>query len=263
MADRFDTGETIYDLDTRADRVALERDAGHIPRDWGKVPLGSMKFSARFPSNLILSASEQLAKAKEMADQGALLSDVKRVQKIKSSHQGNTSQCWAHSVVNPMRLIRALNGQPPVDLTASSVGQRINGGDGGGWSGQAMEFICEKGVVPTSLWPENTFGRNRVTPEAEKAAMDYRVTEFWDLQTWDELMSALLTHGTGASGGWNHLGHAMGIIAVVIVDGVLAIRVWDSYGDDSRDEPGGTYLMRGRNAIPDDMCATRAVTAVG
>lgn len=263
MADRFDTGETIYDLDTRADRVTLEREAGHIPRDYGKVPYGALKFSARFPSDKILSASQQVAVLTEMKVQQSRLSDVKRVQKIRSSHQGNTSQCWAHSVVNIVRLIRALNGQPAVDLTASSLGQRINGGDGGGWSGQAMEFICEKGIVPTSMWPENTFGRRLVTPEAEAAAMDYRVTEFWDLQTWDELISCLCMHGTGASGGWNHLGHAMAIIDAEVIDGAVAIRVWDSYGDDSRDEPGGTYLMRGRNANPDDMCATRAVTAVG
>lgn len=239
----------------------IGRNSGHEERDYEACPHGSMRGSHSFPMDQLIPRSEWSERLKYQKETKSRVSDVRLVSQVPSSHQGSTSSCWAHSVVNVVRLARVIAGLPHEGLSASSVQCRVkNFQDVGGWSGQALEFIVDNGIVPTSLWPENSFKRSLLTPEAVAVALDYRVTEWWDFDSGDldQLASFLLQGGIG-SGGWNWAGHAMAILDLVEVEsGSFGVRVWDNYGEERGDR--GMYVLRGWKAVPDDHCGVRVTT---
>jgi hypothetical protein len=66
-----------------------------------------------------------------------------------------SGNCWIFGPTKAVEIIRLIQGQPMISLSATSVGAQIkNFREEGGWGQEGLEFIAEHGIIPESLWPE-------------------------------------------------------------------------------------------------------------
>lgn len=171
-----------------------------------------------------------------------------------------SSNCWCHGVVNAMRLIRAMNGQPFVDLSPASAAAPIKSyRNQGGWGGQAVEYIAEHGVASTEFWPANKIDRRYFEPSRENASL-HKITEWYELQNnnFDQLMTCLLLRIPTAIGlnWWSHLVCAMD--PVVMGKNAYGTRILNSWGSGWGDDGEGVLVER--KSLPSDGMSPRTVS---
>ena len=123
---------------------------GLIPRDFNQYPddyLGP-------PSEIdVIPTNEWSDRIKEKEATKSRLSDIRG--DIPSLDQGQAGYCWAHSTAHCLTLLRAINNQPYVPLSAYSVAAIIkNGRDEGGWCGLSLKFMKETGIATQASWPQ-------------------------------------------------------------------------------------------------------------
>lgn len=233
---------------------------GLIPRDFKKVPFGAMPSAPGFEIPII-PRNEWQARIKEMEETKSRLSDVRRSAGLKSSDQGNVPFCWCHGPMNGMRVVRAVNNQPYADLSATSVGAQITGfRKQGGWGGDFIEFVAKNGITTTKLWPENSFERRLLTDEMKVDALTRKLTEWMDIEpnNLNQLITCLLLRLPVAVGlSW--WGHEVVYLDPIWLDGEVAVRGWNSWGDGYGEE--GEFILQGRKIGPDDAQAVRVISA--
>lgn len=227
---------------------------GHIPRDYQKVPYGSVAAPFDIP---VIPRSEWDARRKQLEDSKSRISDVVKAVGMKSLDQGRTNFCWANGPVNCVRVIRCINNQPFVDLSPASVACPINGfRNEGGWGTEALKRIVSHGVTEARLWPANAIDRQYFTEEAKQNALNYRVSEWYELQprNLEQLVTCCLLRIPVAIGlnWWRHEVMACDLVE----NGVL---IWNSWGDSWGD--GGFGVLSFSKATPDDAVAPRVVLA--
>jgi hypothetical protein len=247
------------------DNDAVPEDAtlhfkGQLPRDFAKVPLGSIPEASVFGLPLIDEA-EWPERIRDMANEQSRLSDIIKSSGMAALNQGQTNFCWANGPVNAVRAIRTVQNQGYIGLSPASVACLINNfRNEGGWGTEALKWIVSNGIVPTDLWPANAINRQYFTAEAKETALKYRVQEWWDLtpRSMKELATCLLMRIPVAIGlnWWRHE-----VMAVDLVD-KDSILIWNSWGDDwPSSGAGGFSVLRGYKALPDDAVAPRVTTA--
>ena len=228
---------TIILDDSTPDHVVYPPGCGRgaVQRDYSIQP--TEVFASPDEIDLI-PRSEWSARIKEMEEQKSRVSDIINAVGIKPMTQGNSNYCWAHSTVNAVRAVRAINNQPAIDLSAFAVASTIkNGRNQGGWCGLSAEFLRERGVPSTEFWPQGDF-RGRWTEKVAENASQHVVTEdFLDMQrqawdrdlTFDQTMTALLRRWPLALD-FEWWGHSVcGLDPVEPEPGSFGFLIWNSW----------------------------------
>lgn len=244
---------------------------GAVERDYHITPTGM--FSP--PSDMtVYSESEIKDRAKEAQEQESAISHIllrgNKGQAIPSTNQKSSNYCWAYSTSGCVIALRALNNQPYVVLSPHSVAVPIKGGaNQGGWCGLSAQFIEEHGVASEEFWPLNSFSTRNDTPEARANMRLHRVTESWiDLDssiygrklTRDQIATCLVNNiPVAADFSW--WSHSVMLTDVVVVDGEIAWRFRNSWGDGYGDQ--GFSLIRGGKMNPMGAVALRVTGATG
>jgi hypothetical protein len=147
--------------------------------------------------------------------------------------QNGNGSCACESSAQALMLCRVFLGLEHVPLNPLFIYGRINGGrDGGSSIDTALDFLMKYGCAPESIWPRSKGWRAEPSKEAWEAALQFRITEFFDIANKAEFVSALLdampvVHGSK--------GHA--IVAVEHAgDHPLICNSWGAWEDDGYGE---------------------------
>jgi hypothetical protein len=237
---------------------------GYIPRDYREFPLGSIPYCKPFDFPPIPRA-EWKDRIDYLAEQKAKLSDLVDAQGIKPSSQGKTNYCWAHGTVNAMRVVRATNGQPHLDLSAAAVAAQVkNFRNQGGNTYQSIPWVAEHGVPTMDTWPANAIDRSLVTPEMKAEAMLNRLTEWWELDDNDfEQKATCLLSGIPVAAGYSHWSHLICDLDLVYRGSgssiEFGVHFMNSWGATWGDYKNGRGELWGRKAVSFDQAAPRVV----
>lgn len=215
-----------------------------------------------FPSSLIIPQSEWQARIEERDAKKARLSDIILQAGIPSHDQDGVPYCWIHGPTGAVEVIRAVQNQEKVLLSATSAGAIIkNFRKEGGWGKEGLQYIADKGIMPQSLWPENTFDRSKNTPENWAIGAKYRCTEWWELKprNHEEMVSCVLGCNTPVAVGLNWWGHEVYVCDVVWQDGTAVLRIRNSWTDSWGDK--GFSILKGSKMLADDAVCPRVMKA--
>jgi hypothetical protein len=236
---------------------------GYVPRDYNQIPLGSLPYTTAFDIPVIPSSDwPALLEAQEASR--ARMSDLRAFHNLKSSNQNPLPYCWIHGCVNPMRLLRAQQGQPYSDLEPTSAGALIkNFRSVGGNTPESVRHLAEKGVTTTEFWPRNRLDRSLNTEESRKNAYAHRLLEWWELRpnNFDQLATCLLLGFAPTIGlmWWSHMIVALDLVRLGRNE--YGVRIWNSWGD-GYGENGEAVLPESKSIAFDQMCA-RTITHNG
>jgi len=210
-----------------------------------------------FPDNLIIPRSEWQPRIEEKKARKSRLRDIVDQMKLPPKDQEQTNFCWANAPTHCIEILRVKQNQPTVILSPASVACQINGfRNQGGWGKSALQFISDKGATPVDLWPANAIDRKYLTDAGKTAAMNYRDTEWWELEpnNIDHLISALLL-GLPVAIGLSWWSHEVTAYDADWIDGAIAVDFRNSWGPGYGDNGYGT--LQGRKMSPDDAVCPR------
>ncbi len=239
-----------------------ELDTGFVKRT---IPFGELgSWAPKFDDSQLIPRERWSQLIVELGDD-TLSNKIKKQQKkgkMNALDQGQTQYCWASAPVNCVRIHHMLTRNKVLDLSPASVAATIkNYQNLQGNAAEALRFIAERGVAPSSEW-ENYLYDDRSLNIDNTTAADHKVTKWWDLDPgsiFDQLATCLLNLLPVAVGyddfmGRPGFGHE--VTAVDLVDfggGQFGIRIWNSYGDGW--EEGGFCVLNPFHAIPQDAVA--------
>lgn len=233
---------------------------GYVPRDYATYP--PEMFDP--PRDLqLIPRSEWSARLKEQERLKARLSDLRG--DMASLDQNGRGYCWSHSTTSAVMLLRAINNQPYIRLSAYAIACKIkNFRDEGGWCGLSAKFWKEQGCPSAQFWPEKSTSRSNDNPTTWANAAKHKITEDWvDLTrdvydqnlTFDQVATCLLS-GIPCAVDFNWWSHSVCALDLVEVEsGSFGLRIWNSWGDNWEDR--GMGILRGSKAIPDGAVALR------
>lgn len=261
--------EIIIDDFNFAQHVAPVVDGEHkarglIPRNYVTAPVGYLACAKPFDLPLIPENQWADRLAQQIATKSQL-SDVRNVSgpgggPIPSRDQNGRGYCWFHSGTSANLIVRAVNGQPYVDLSAYSGACIIkNYRDEGGWGSEGVEWQAENGCASSAFWPQQSTSRSNDTPAMRENAKLHRIEEWMDLEPNNkaQLVTCLLS-GIPVVVDYNWWSHSVCAIDLVSIS-PFRIRIWNSWGDSWSEN--GTGILEGNKAIPDGQIAPRVITA--
>jgi hypothetical protein len=107
--------------------------------------------------------------------------------------QDSAGSCATESSTGAVMVCRAFAGLPHVLLNPWFVYHTTSGGrDSGSSIDENLSFIREYGIAPESVWPRSKGWRATPSEEAKAAALAYRIEEFYEVASVDEMVSCLL-----------------------------------------------------------------------
>jgi len=107
--------------------------------------------------------------------------------------QGSDGSCAAEGSTGSVMIDRAFRSREHVLLNPLSVYHTTSRGvDRGSSIDENLEFIRQHGIAPESVWPRSKGWRPEPSEEAVAAALAFRIEEFFDISSIDEMVSALL-----------------------------------------------------------------------
>ena len=233
---------------------------GFSVRDYNKNPEGF--YAPRFDVPLI-PRSEWTDRIEDLERKKATLCDIHDHYDIPVLDQNGNGYCWCFGLVKAMMVSRAINGLPPVFLSAASAAAKIkNGRDEGGWAGEAIEGIENYGVSDVKFWPEDSRDiRKYDTPEQRANAELHKVAEFVELpqNNFDAVVTSLLMGWPTTLGlmWWGHL--ICGLTPRVIGRNEFGIEIVNSWKK-SWGKNGRSVLTESK-ATPHEAIAVRSVSA--
>lgn len=222
----------------------------------GRAPGLAYGSTARpLPPEWLIPRSEWQARIEEREARKARLSDIVDQAGLPCKDQQQTNYCWANATTHTLEIVRAVQGEPTVILSAASVGAPITGyRNQGGYGPAALEYLDANGAVPESAWPRNAIDPRYATDENLALALRYRVAAWIEAapQTIDETVSLLLMDSPVAVGlGW--WGHEVTYYDPLWLDGEIAILARNSWSMTWGDR--GYFTIQGRRMLPDDAVA--------
>lgn len=209
---------------------AQGRGYGLLPRDYNDTPLGS--FCAPF-SMPTIPENEWRARIDEQKRTKGRLSDLIAHHKLTVKNQGKTPLCWAFGITFAYEISILQRYGTKVRLSPASIAQRIQGVNGmsGGYGPDAIKEIGKDGIAPSSLWPDNKYGRQYDNAESKAARKKYILNEWLDLKprNFDQLATCLLMlNATGT--GFNWWRHLVCAVDLVYEGGDYGILIGNSWG---------------------------------
>lgn len=107
--------------------------------------------------------------------------------------QDGVGSCATESSTGGVMIDLAMAGVPHVELNPWFIYQATSGGrDRGSSIDENLAFIRQYGIAPTSIWPRSKGWSTTPSEEAFAAALEFRIEEFYDIASIDEMVSALL-----------------------------------------------------------------------
>lgn len=213
-----------------------------------------------FPRELLVPRSEWQARIQEIEASKSRLSDLATLAGLPPKNQQQTNYCWINAPTYCTEMVRVVQNQPLVLLSPASAGAQIkNYQNVGGWGKEGLEWIIAHGLVPVDRWPANAIDRRYATAENKALALKYRVAEWWELTPGnvDEFISCLLRRIPIAVG-YNWWSHEVSMIDPLWLDGDVAVRIRNSWGDWGEN---GYGVLQGQRMLPDDAVAPRTALA--
>lgn len=208
-----------------------------------------------FPQSLLIARSEWQSRIAYREAQKRQLSWYIRTYGMKSLNQEQTEFCFANAPTNLCRILNMLANQPYVDLSAASVACLVtNFQNHGENAANVLEFISTIGIVPSEYWPTNAIDRRYNTKANWEKAKPFIIDKWWCLEprNMDQLVSLLL-QDIPVAVAFNWWGHEVTAVDAVWLDGSVAIRCWNSWGDSYGDN--GFFILQGNRMYPDDSIA--------
>jgi len=244
----------------------IAADGQPFGRGWEEKPENEDEgFAAPFPLPVI-PRSEWADRIEEGERTKSFLSHLGDRAGIKRKNQARTNYCWIHGPVTAMEYLRAASGDDYVELSPASVGAPMtnyanaNGNPAGvgGWGTKGLKYLAEHGVCSTATWPNNRIDKRLDNAASRAERAKYRVTEWWDVRGFEQVMTCLLLRIPVPVGlGW--WGHLVMATDPVVRDGQFGYLFDNSYG--ATYGKNGRAVVIGQKAIPNDACAPRVVTA--
>ncbi len=108
-------------------------------------------------------------------------------------NQGSVGSCATEAITGAVMIARAFAGLPHVPLNPWFIYHTTSDGVDRGSSIDAnLEFVLKYGIAPESVWPRSKGWREKPSPEAYEAALEFRDIEVWDIASVNEMVSGLL-----------------------------------------------------------------------
>lgn len=120
--------------------------------------------------------------------------------------QNGVGSCATESTTQSIMTCRERDGQPFELLNPWFIYHHTSGGaDRGSSIDENLLFVRDKGAAPESVWPRSKGFRARPSDEAYAAALNFRIDEFYDITTMQEIKTAVV-RGFPVVYGWS--GHS-------------------------------------------------------
>lgn len=172
--------------------------------------------------------------------------------------QNGVGSCATESPTGGVMIGRATAGLPFVLLNPWFIYRVTSGGrDSGSSIDENLEFVREHGIAPESLHPRKLGWRAKPSEEAVEAAKSYKIEEFYDVTSIDEMVSCLLS---GFPVVWGANGHAVCKVAHLNDKEGLDLNSW---GTDWGDKGFGVWAPYSKINWNYGAFAVRVATASG
>jgi len=219
-----------------------------------------------FPDELLIPRSDWQGLIEEQEERGTDLAAVAARHRLGVKNQKSTNFCWAFGPVRALEYVRLRHGLlgpdgRPFSLSPASVACPLNGyRNQGGWGRNALARLASHGAVPSDRWPDAAIDRRYATEENWRAALDYRTTEWWELEpgNLDQHISCLL-RGYAVAVGLNYWRHEVCDRRARWLDGAIAVEFDNSWSEDWGHE--GRGVRQGRRILADDAVSPRVAVA--
>lgn len=214
-----------------------------------------------FPDELLIPRHEWQARIAEQEERGTHLKALCQQAGLPIKNQQRTNYCWIFAPTHALEVLRVGAGLPMVSLSPASAGAQIkNYRNQGGWGKQGLEWIVAHGVCPSVNWPDTAIDRRYATEFNRTAALDYRVSEWWELEpgNLDQHISCLLRNIPVAVG-LDYWGHEVLDIRAVWINGAIGAEFDNSWSEQWGN--GGRGIRQGRKLLADDAVAPRVAIA--
>lgn len=226
---------------------------GLTQRDFSAEPVGTRCAAFNLPLTPRDEWGDRIA---EFDRERMWPSDVRADHNIESTNQGQSNFCWAHSTTTAVMLSRAMQGEAPVRLSATSMACRIKRFQNvGGNCTESLACAIEHGICTLSDWPEGPAGIRREfdTPDAWETAKRFAVTDWLDFEPGniDQVVTAMLS-GLVLAGDFDWWQHSVSLVRLRLSkSGIksrtpVEVRILNSWRD-SWGERGEKWLDAGQS----------------
>lgn len=108
-------------------------------------------------------------------------------------NQGQVGSCATEATAGAQMIDRVFRGLDFVLLNPWFIYHTTSGGrDRGSSIDENLAFVRERGCAPESVWPRSKGWQTRPSAEAVEAAKAFKIEEFYDISSIDEMVSAIL-----------------------------------------------------------------------
>jgi len=260
-------GEIVINDDNYRDHLGPEGrgfSRGLVPRDYSAQPHGSLFFAKPFDLPLVNEADiPEMIREKQAKKTN--LSDIRMKgmfgQMIPSRDQNGYGYCWCHGPTSAVLLCRARDNQPFLDLSAFAIGCIIkNYRNQGGWGGDAVQFIAERGIPTSEFWPQKSTSRSNDNPKTWENAAKHEVTEWMDLdpRNMEIQIATCLLNNIPLTAGLDWWSHEV-CYADLVGWNPIRVKFWNSWTDSYG--TNGMGELQGRKAIPSAALGLRVIKA--
>ena len=163
-------------------------------------------------------------------------------------NQGNIGYCWTWSGTGCVMSCRALEDKDLVILAPVSMGYLVNWANQGNYLSSFIKGAREQGICPAVDGNFNDSRRSKTVWDAVGRRNEFQLDKVWDCRKSAMTQHCIsgLCYGRSGYIAYNWWGHALELVGIRMVNGVLQ---WDI--SNSHNEPD-VITLTGSRAVPDE-----------